>query len=374
MIEESPKKALIVLPSLEINDGSATSIMNYYSCLADEWQVDFLLLGRTDNERTDMVRAAGGSIFVLPSKNKYSLASAGAIASTVRSRAYSVVHVNVPGHIAYRVLLEAERARVPVRIFHCHNPKNNLNIKAVISTRIYDSLCFKHANKLFACSKSAAESRFGNRNFYVLKNAIDAEAFRFRQDTRTALRRELCAEDSVLVGVVGRITAQKNPLFLVDCFAAFKAREPLARLLWIGEGELLDQVKKRLVSRNLADDCIFLGRREDAGLWYSAMDLFLLPSVFEGLGIVFLEAQSSGLLCFGSDCVPADTEITELMNRISLRRTPDEWADLMEKVWKMRKKRRSRTEDLIRAGLDLKTVEDDMRKLYNALLSQGGMS
>ena len=365
------KKALIVLPSLENGDGSAASIMNYYKPLSKEWNVDFLLLRETDNMRTRQIAADGGKIFVLPQKNKYSHTVAKAIAAIIKNGKYLVVHINLPGHIAYRALLEAKNSCVPIRIFHCHNPKNDLNLKTKLSTWIYDTLCLRYANKLFACSESAGISRFGNKNFYIIKNAIITERFLFNPETRAELRKELGVKDSILVGVIGRITAQKNPFYLVDCFAALKSKEPLACLLWIGEGELIEQVKKRLESQGLLEDCIFLGRREDVGRWYSAMDLFLLPSFFEGLGIVFLEAQCSGLPCFGSDCVPVDTEITELMHRLPLRKTPDEWADLMINTLKSSTKRTSRERDLRNAGFDLSSVEDNLRTLYDFLLTEG---
>lgn len=370
----SIRRALIVLPSLENGDGSAASIMNYYRPLSKEWNIDFLLLRNTNNIRTELIKDNEGKIFILPQQNKYSPAVAKEIASIIKSEQYSVVHINLPGHIAYRALLEAKKEQVPIRIFHCHNPKNDLNLKTKISTWIYDTLCLKHANYLFACSGNAGKSRFGDRNFYILKNAITTEHFQFNQEIRTELRKKLGVEGSVLVGTVGRITAQKNPLFLVDCFAALKAKEPFARLLWIGEGELIEQVKSRLKSQNLLEDCVFLGRREDVGKWYSAMDLFLLPSNFEGLGIVFLEAQCNGLPCFGSDLVPVDTEITELMHRISLQKTPDEWAEYMVETLKSSTERRSRTSELCKAGFDLNSVEDNLRKLYNSLLAKGGMS
>lgn len=374
MVTRIAKKALIILPSLENGDGSAASIMNYYDALSKEWEVDFLLIRQTDNMRSKQIMEDGGEIFVLPQQNKYSFAVSRAIASIIRGGKYAVVHINLPGHIAYRALLEAQKERVPVRIFHCHNPKNNLNLKTKISTWVYDTLCLKHANQLFACSESAGVSRFGSKDFHVLRNAIITERFQFDREARMELRKELLVEDSILVGVVGRITAQKNPLFLADCFEAFKAKEPKARLLWIGEGELIEQVKSRLDAKHLLEDCIFLGRREEIGKWYSAMDLFLLPSLFEGLGIVFLEAQCSGLPCFGSDLVPIDTEITELMHRISLQKTPGEWADFMRDVLKTSAERKGRGNELNKAGYDLTNVDDNLRKLYNSLLAEGEMS
>lgn len=360
------KKALILLPSLEKGDGSAAAIMNYYDALAKGgWTVDFLLTRCSQNSRTEKVTRCGGRIFVLPSKNKYSCSAAKMLLSVIKRGDYSVIHINIPGHIACLALKDARKSGVPIRVFHCHNPKNTLNIKTKVSTLLYDSLCLRYASRLIACSESAGVSRFGNRNFKVLKNLITASSFRYDKAVRTELRRKIGAENNILVGVVSRITAQKNPLFLVECFAAFKRKEPGAKLLWIGEGDLTGKVQDLLKEKSLLDDCVFTGRIEDPGQWYSAMDLFLLPSLFEGLGIVFLEAQCSGLPCFGSDKVPPETEVTPLMHRLSLQRSAEDWASAMEKEALSHTVRRDMGDDLRRAGYTVETSGSGMLALYN---------
>ena len=140
------KKALILLPSLEKGDGSAAAIMNYNDALAEDgWKVDFLLVRGTQNNRTEKITQNNGQIFVLPQKNKYSYTVTKMIMTVIKNGNYSVVHVNLPGHIAYCALKSAEKQGMPLRIFHCHNPKNTLNLKTKISTAIYDSLCLRHS-------------------------------------------------------------------------------------------------------------------------------------------------------------------------------------------------------------------------------------
>ena len=369
------KKALILLPSLEKGDGSAAAIMNYYDALAEEgWKVDFLLVRGTQKNRTQKITQNNGQIFVLPQKNKYSYTVTKMIMTVIKNGNYSVVHVNLPGHIAYCALKSAEKQGMPLRIFHCHNPKNTLNLKTKISTAIYDSLCLRHSNQLIACSKSAGLSRFGDRPFEILKNLVSVSAFKYDSKARTELRRKIKAENSIVVGVVGRITAQKNPLFLIECFEAFKRKEPRAKLLWIGEGELLEKVKISLKGKGLLNDCIFAGRKENVGKWYSAMDIFLLPSVFEGLGIVFLEAQCSGLLCFGSDKVPPETEVTGLMHRLPLKMSADDWAEFMQKEFNGIRVRQDMGDYVQKAGYTLETSGTDMLKLYNTWYKRWEMS
>ena len=364
--ESNLHAALILLPSLVNADGSAAAIMNYYQALVDDgWKVDFLLVQKTENDRTKAISQQGGRIFTLPQCNKYFPQVAKQIAGVVQNGKYDVVHVNIPGHVAYRTLLQAEKAHVPVRIFHCHNPRNCLNWKTRISTRIYDTLCLRHANRRAACSKSAGFSRFGHRSFWVVKNLIEPSGFFFDPAARDKIRKRLGVEDGVIVGVVGRITPQKNPLFLVDCFAAFQKVEPRAFLLWIGEGELKQKVKQRLEEKGLEKVSCFPGTIREVGKWYSAMDLFLLPSKFEGLGIAFLEAQCSGLPCFGSDGVPAEAAVTELMHRISLQKRPEEWAVEIQRTMEQKEERRSRGETFQQAGYTLKSGSHELFQLYD---------
>ena len=366
LTHEKYKKALILLPSLEKGDGSAAAIMNYYDALEENgWTLDFLLTRYTQNDRTEKIALHGGRIFILPPKNKYSYSVAKKLLSVIKHGNYSIIHINLPGHIAYLALKDAKKYEIPIRIFHCHNPKNTLNLKTRVSTAIYDSLCLRYASQLIACSNSAGVSRYGNRDFKVLKNLISVSSFKYDSTVRKEIRRKIDAENNIIVGVVGRITAQKNPLFLVECFAAFKRKEPSAKLLWIGEGEMKEQVQNLLKEKSIFDDCIFTGRMENVGQWYSAMDLFLLPSIFEGLGIVFLEAQCSGLLCFGSDRVPPETEITPLMHRLSLRENADNWASAMQKEISSSNIRQDMGEYLRKAGYTFETSGNDMLLLYN---------
>ncbi len=365
-VPEKEKTALILLPSLEKGDGSAAAIINCYDALVyDGWKIDFLLLHDTQNERTEGIQKNGGKIFVLPSESKYSAAVKKMITFIVENGNYVLVHVNIPGHVAYLTLKRAEKAGIPVRIFHCHNPRNNLNLKTRISTYIYDTLCLKWSNRLLSCSESAGRSRFRNRSFTVLKNGIESTIFQYDEEARIILRKRMRMENAVVVGVVGRITAQKNPFFLIDCFEAFRALEPRAMLLWIGEGELEKKVRKKLKEKNLMCVCRFPGRLENVGKWYSAMDIFLLPSIFEGFGIVFLEAQCSGLLCYGSDGVPQEVEVTELMHRIPLKKDADYWAEIMECGFCGIAERRGRSDDLNLAGYTTEKTKNGLLKLYD---------
>lgn len=359
------KKALILLPYLKNGDGTAVALMNYYQELIEHgWRIDFLVLKIFECEWLNKVKADGNNIYELPKENKYSYKVSRKIRSIIKEGKYDIVHVNMPGHVGFETLKMARQYGIGKRIFHAHNPRNNLNIKTVISTKVYDYLLQREATELVACSKSAGNSRFGNKDFQVLKNVIDTDRFVYRLEDRRYIREKLHIEKKVVVGVVGRFAAQKNPEFLLECFAEYNKLNKESVLLWIGDGELQEKIQDRAKNMGLKGACLFVGRKNNIEKWYSAMDLFLLPSKFEGMGIVFLEAQCTGLPCFGSTNVPIETEVTELMHRISLKQEANYWATAMKKVTDMSGDRRSRASEFINAGYTHEATKSDLLNMY----------
>lgn len=359
------KKALILLPYLKNGDGTAVALMNYYQELIEHgWRIDFLVLKIFECEWLNKVKADGNNIYELPKENKYSYKVSRKIRSIIKEGKYDIVHVNMPGHVGFETLKMARQYGIGKRIFHAHNPRNNLNLKTVISTKVYDYLLQQEATELVACSKSAGNSRFGNKDFQVLKNVIDTDRFVYRLEDRRYIREKLHIEKKVVVGVVGRFAAQKNPEFLLECFAEYNKLNKESVLLWIGDGELQEKIQDRAKNMGLKGACLFVGRKNNIEKWYSAMDLFLLPSKFEGMGIVFLEAQCTGLPCFGSTNVPIETEVTELMHRISLKQEANYWATAMKKVTDMSGDRRSRASEFINAGYTHEATKSDLLNMY----------
>lgn len=359
------KKALILLPYLKNGDGTAVALMNYYQELIEHgWRIDFLVLKIFECEWLNKVKADGNNIYELPKENKYSYKVSRKIRSIIKEGKYDIVHVNMPGHVGFETLKMARQYGIGKRIFHAHNPRNNLNLKTVISTKVYDYLLQREATELVACSKSAGNSRFGNKDFQVLKNVIDTDRFVYRLEDRRYIREKLHIEKKVVVGVVGRFAAQKNPEFLLECFAEYNKLNKESVLLWIGDGELQEKIQDRAKNMGLKGACLFVGRKNNIEKWYSAMDLFLLPSKFEGMGIVFLEAQCTGLPCFGSTNVPIETEVTELMHRISLKQEANYWATAMKKVTDMSGDRRSRASEFINADYTHEATKSDLLNMY----------
>jgi len=365
-------RVLLVLKDLRVGNGIASCIMNYYDFLIDNgFSIDFLLLQNIDSDYMNKAMQHG-KVFVLPySKMKYSKSVKKCLDSIFKNNKYDIIHVNARGPYGAWILKKASKEEIKYRIYHSHNPKNNLTLKSTLNSFIYNRLCVKRATHYLACSKTAGNSIFGERKYSILKNCIDPERFMYNSDHRLKIRRELKIEEStIVIGTVARLDKQKNPLFVLYCFAEFLLINNNAVLVWVGNGSMMDQVKEYAKARNIDNKVYFVGVKKNVNEWYSMMDYFLLPSKFEGLGIVFIEAQASGLPCFGSTAVPEDTEVTNLMHRLDIKSGAKVWANAIAKCEK-NVNRGEAVNQIKQSGYDIKNEYDALAKYYNSLIERG---
>lgn len=174
-------------------------------------------------------------------------------------------------------------------------------------------------------SELSARFFFGNKPAKMIYNAIDTTRFAFNENVRNKIRKDFDVENKHVYGFAGRIAYQKNPLFLIEVFSEIKKIDAEAAFLVCGDGDLIEETKKK--AANLGIDVIFVGPVSNVQDFYQAMDVFILPSRFEGLGIVLIEAQCSGLPCVASaDVIPLDAKVTELVEFVKLADNSDEWA------------------------------------------------
>jgi glycosyltransferase involved in cell wall biosynthesis len=179
----------------------------------------------------------------------------------------------------------------------------------------------KYASDFFACSNKAGQFMFGSiKNLSVIPNAIEVEKFRYSDKIRNNIRQEMGISDKFVIGHIGRFNLQKNHMFVLNIFEKIHEKNPSAVLLLIGEGELEDKIRKEIGKKKLENFIMILGIRKDVNLIYQAMDVFILPSLFEGLPVTGIEAQASGLPCFFSDVITDEIGITNNSHFISLDR------------------------------------------------------
>jgi len=250
---------------------------------------------------------------------------------------YDVVHSHVH-HFSGFVLKLAHSAGVPVRIAHCHNDTTPVDCKATMLRRMYLRLCEhwirKHATLGFAVSQKAAEALWGrdwstDERWRILRCAIDLEPFR-RPVDGAAVRAELgIPQDALVVGHVGRFDPQKNHEFLLEIFKCLAKSRPNIRLLLVGDGPLRSDIEQKASGLGITDKIIFAGLRRDVSrLMLGAMNVFVMPSLYEGLPIVGIEAQAAGLPYVLSDAITEEIEIEKtLVHWVRNNASPAFWAD-----------------------------------------------
>ncbi|MCB6568168.1 glycosyltransferase family 1 protein [Eubacterium limosum] len=258
------------------------------------------------------------------------------------------------------------------RICHSHNSgfmeKRTFYQKFFIDSNI--RVLKRKSVDLLACSKKAGKWMFGDIPFKVIPNAIDVEKFTYNPSVRETKWKKLKLEkEKFVIGVVGRIQYQKNPEFILDIFSQIYQKEPNAVLLWIGDGDLKNVIQKKINELNLQDVVQLLGIRSDIHELYQVMDVFLLPSRFEGLPIVGIEAQAAGLPCFMADTITNEVDLTGLVQFISLKNTPADWA---EKIlnYKNNDTRKNTNEMIKKAGYDIKDTAEKMENYYLSFLKK----
>ena len=239
---------------------------------------------------------------------------------------YQIVH----GHIGSTasIYLSIAKKSGAYTIAHSHSAG-----EGSLLYRIFSYSTRNIADMFFACSKDAGISRYGERigknteRCIVLNNAIDTKKFAFSNERRVAMRNKLgILEDSLVIGHVGRFVEAKNHAFLLDVFEEIFKVNINAKLLLVGDGELRASIEHIVEEKQLKDVVIFAGIQPNVWDYYQAMDVFLFPSIYEGLPVSMVEAQAAGLPCFVSSNVPYETAITDLVDFISLDISPKNWA------------------------------------------------
>ena len=308
--------------------GLETMLMNYYRAIdREKIQFDFLVHRQERSDYDDEIESLGGRIYRAPKLYPWNYPAYFAYMRNFfrEHPEYKIVHSHIDA-MSYLPLLAAKRANVPIRIAHSHNTAIDLDFKYPMK-QLFRFGIKNVANRYVACGEEAGKFLFGDKAFRLIPNAIDASHFLFDEEVRSIKRKELGIEGRFVVGHVGRMSYQKNHSFLIDIFEELTNRCENSALILIGIGERETEIRQKVNRRNLSDRVLFLGKRSDVKDLYQAMDVFLLPSLFEGLPVVGVEAQFSGFPCIFSDKVPHEVQISEKCQFVELNQSADVWAD-----------------------------------------------
>ena len=349
--------------------GIETMLMNYYREIdRNRIQFDFLANKPDPGEYDEEIRAMGGRVFVSPGLNplhfpqyrKY-------VADLLRADPdIRIVHAHNEA-MGYYALRSAKDAGVRVRIAHAHNTRIIRDYKYPLKM-VCKRLLPGAATDYWSCGRDAGIYYYGkerwNASGFILRNAVDVPRFGFRQDVRERRRQLHGLTDCFVIGHVGRFNVQKNHRRLLDIFAEIVKTVPEARLVLIGTGELEQSVREKAGAVGIQDKTLFLGQMADVSEWYQAMDCFVLPSLFEGLPVVGIEAQAAGLPCVFSDRVTDEVLLSPEARRVSLAAGDAKWAGEILAAGRSGTDR-SRGVDVVRqAGYDIHTEARKLQEIY----------
>lgn len=370
------RKILVVLQRLGVSSGLTSFYMNYYLVMKKmEYNIDFLVCKEEESPYEGAIRQRGGKIHVMPKyKNNRDRTIYTYIYKLIKNENYDAIHVNIADFRAALIMSVAKLCNVPFRIYHSHNTvRAGESIKSRILSRIYDFICINASNKLLACTERAGKEIFYGREFTVIRNAIHVEDYLFSPTERERIRSSLNLKNEFLIGTVCRHAEQKNPLFIVDILSAYNKLFGETYLLWIGSGPLTAKIENYAYRKGIKNRLLLVGDKADVCKWYSAMDVFLMPSLYEGLGIVYIEAQTNGLHTFASDVVPRDSAVTDLIQYISLDKSPEYWAKTIKDIIGATSVRNSRNLDVVKAGYGIDDGNNSLENYYkNIFFEEGG--
>lgn len=322
-----------------LGGGVEACMMNYFKYI-DKKQFDFYFICDEDSTKIpyDEIKKLGGHVVLVPPYQKL-FKFLKEFKKLCLKEKFDIVHSNV-NLLSVFPLYAAKKAKIKVRIAHSHSTSNKKEWKKNIFKNILKPFSKIFATDYFACSELAGRYQFGNKTFdkglvTIINNAIEVDKFKFNEKVRKKIRKEFDINDSTLVvGHIGRFVDQKNHTFLIDIFNEVQKEKEDSILLLAGEGPLQDMIKEKVKSLELEDKVLFLGQRSDAKDLYQGMDVFVLPSLYEGLGMVAIEAQVSGLPCVVSTEVPLEVEVS---NNVIFLKFDDVWKNDIINVDLLRK-------------------------------------
>lgn len=350
--------------------GIEAFVMNYYRELADKGiQFDFVCMyDKIAHE--EEIRSLGGEIFYVPDVKKNYFGYVRKMKKILNPEAYGAVHVNMLSAANITPLKLCARAGMKKIIVHSHNSSVPGLVRSLMDRMNRPGLN-RYATARFACGEKAARWMFGDFAFEhgevkIIRNAVDVDKYIFSEEKRNQVRREHGFGERLVIGHVGRFDLQKNHEGLLDIFQEISRREPDAVLCLVGDGGLKEHIQKKAADAGLKEKVFFMGVRENVEDFLSSMDVFLFPSLFEGLPFTLVEAQTNGLPCVVSDTITTEAFLGgNQVRTLSLKESKDRWAGaVLECTGQGRKSEQELRRELMKRHFDIKKEAERLRHLY----------
>ena len=350
-----------------VGGGVEAVVMNYYRHIdRTKIQFDFICDDDSTNIPYEEIEKLGGKVILIPPYQKV-FKYHNKLKKILKEGHYKIVHSHI-NTLSVFSLFAAKCAGVPVRIAHSHSTTNKKEKKKNLLKQVLRPFSKLFATDYMCCSELAGRWLFGDKeydkgNVYLLNNAIDLEKFKYNESLRKEKRKELgISDDTLVIGHVGRFVEQKNHRFLIDIFNEYHKLNRNSILMLIGQGPLMAEMKKKIKLLDIEDCVLLLGQQSNASEYYNSMDLFLFPSLYEGLGMVMIEAQTNGLSCIASSEVPKIAKVSKNVSFLKLKSSVNVWCDEIIKMIGM--ERLIDINILVDEGYDIKSESRKLLKKY----------
>lgn len=348
--------------------GTEAFIMNYYRNFnKDNIIIDFVYQGNGKGVFDDELILSGSKIFHVASKIKKPLLFSKQIAAIIKENSYKIVHSQMDAMGAWPLFI-AKRLGVPVRIAHSHNTSHQTENKIQFLVNDLAKLLLRRVSThYFACGEEAGKWLFGKKLYYqnkvrVINNAIQIDKYKFSDFKRDKIRKELGITDEIVIGHIGQFRVQKNHSKLMHIFSKLCLKNNNYKLVLVGSGELEKEIKELVKQLNVEDSVIFMGERNDVPDLLNVFDLFLFPSLFEGLSFVAIEAQANGLPCVFSNTISKETIINDNVVSIKLEESDSVWSEKIISALKLG--RVADDKNMVRKKYDIKVEAEKLEQKY----------
>lgn len=368
MAETKPIRVAQII-GMAIDGGVEACIMNYYRNIdKTKVQFDFFVETTSNIINKHDIETMGGKVFIIPSyKNIFKYMKT--LRKIFKMNHYDIVHSNM-NSLSLFPLKAAKMAGVKIRIAHSHSTSNAKEKFRNFLKNILRKFSKKYATHYFACGEKAGRWLFGNKVYdegkvSIINNGICIDKFKFNIDTRYSIRKKYGLNDDFVVGNIGRMVTQKNQEFLIDVFFEIQKQKENSRLIIVGDGPLLKKLTEKSKKLNINNKIVFCGAQKQIQDYYNCMDCFVLPSIYEGVPVVSIEAQINGIDCFFSENITKEVLINDNVDYISLDNSPKEWADLILKksIYNIEKREES-YKTFIGSNYDIQTEANKLVELY----------
>lgn len=318
-------KILVINTVSTDRNGITNVIFNYLNAIDDSVNFDYVTINVPDKFYTNFLEKKGAILYTLKRRNV--LGYMGALYKIIKKNNYDAIHVHGNSHTVVLELLAAKLAGCKVRIIHAHNTGCKSVALHKFLTAPFNWMCTHR----LACGEKAGRFMFGSMPFKIVNNSVDVVKYSFDNDQRIALRAKMAlSESDILVGHVGYFKPVKNQSFLVDVFAKLARKDSRYHLVLIGDGYMRQEIEQKVASLGLTNKVTFTGNIDNVSEYLNAIDLIVMPSLYEGLPLSLVEQQANGLQCVVSDTITTESDKTGNLSFLSLHAPISDWVHTIE--------------------------------------------